>query len=71
MLVEEILEEANVEPLGQKRLELKGKQNKDVSKKYMKYVDALNKHWKEHPEDFGPKTKKSEAINHLKHLAGI
>jgi len=53
------------------QLELKGKQNKDVSKKYMKYVDALNKHWKEHPEDFGGKTKKSEAINHLKHLAGI
>jgi hypothetical protein len=53
------------------QLELKGKQNKGVSKKYMKYVDALNKHWGEHPEDFGPKTKKSEAINHLKYLAGI
>ena len=53
------------------QLELKGKQNKDVSKKYMKYVDALNKHWEEHPKDFGSPFKKNEAITRLKHLAGV
>jgi hypothetical protein len=58
----------NPEP---EQLELKGKQNKDVSKKYMKYVDALNKHWQGHPEDFGSKIKKNETLDRVKYLAGI
>ena len=46
----------------------------------MKYVDALKKHWKEHPEDFGVKVttdqfdaeeEPEESIERLKHLAGI
>lgn len=63
-----------------KQLELKGKQNDDLDQKYMKYVDALKKHWKEHPEDFGVKIttdqfdaeeEPEESIQRLKHLAGI
>ena len=62
------------------QLELKGKQNEEPDQQYMKYVDALDKHWKEHPEDFGVKIttdqfdaeeEPEESIERLKHLAGI
>ena len=62
------------------QLELKGKQNEEPDQKYMKYVDALDKYWEEHPEDFGVKVTTDkfdseedteESIERLKHLAGI
>ena len=37
------------------QMDVKGKQNDEPDAKYNKYIKALDKHWKEHPEDFGVK----------------